>query len=313
MSGLFNKYFKKLYVKQWVTGLSTGDVTEIIRHKSFDQNIKWLPVNSIDHFYADPFLLRTAEGKLSMLYEDFCLDDFYGNLSVMTFDENLKPASQKILLDTKSHLSYPFIFKEKGRIYIFPEASHSGKLSCYEYDPVEQSLGFVQDILNLPLLDSSILKYLDKYWLFATVKGEYAHSQLHIFFSENLFGPYNPHPSNPVKNSPNGSRPAGNFIEVDGEIYRPSQNCENHYGESITINKIIVLDEKNFSEEPYMIIKINEKNLSKYSIHAIHTFNVQDDIIAVDGIKWIFSPVNKWRNYLRNRKYFKQNMDGQTD
>jgi hypothetical protein len=74
-----------------------------------------------------------------------------------------------------------------------------------------------------------------------------------------------------------------------------------------------VLDEKNFSEEPYMIIKINEKNLSKYSIHAIHTFNVQDDIIAVDGIKWIFSPVNKWRNYLRNRKYFKQNMDGQTD
>lgn len=302
MRGNLYKYFNKLFVKQWVIGIGNADIKQIIRSKSFNQNIKWLPVSALDHFHADPFLLRTDEGKLNILFEDFGLEEFYGKLSVMTIDENLNPVKEKVLLDTKSHLSYPFIFKEKNKIYVFPEASHSGKLSCYEYDQVNQSFTFVQEILNLPLLDSSILKLNDKYWLFGTLKGEFSHSKLYIFFSDNLFGPYVPHPENPVKSSANGSRPAGNFIEVDGVIYRPSQNCENIYGESITINKVDILDETHFSEEPYMDITIDKKNCGNTDIHAIHTINSIDNIITIDGIKWTFSPMYQWATYLRNRR-----------
>ena len=306
MNGFFSKITKRLYLKHWIIGLCHCNIEDVIRSKTFNQDIKWLKINSIDHYNADPFLLKTEDGSLNLFFEDFTLDDFYGKISVLKFDNAFNELNQKILLDTKSHLSYPFIFKENNKIYVFPEASHSGRLSCYEYDPLNQSLNFIKEIMSLPLLDSTILKQDNKYWLFGTLAGKYSNKKLYIYFSNNLLGPYTAHPGNPVKKSANSSRPAGNFIEVDGSIYRPSQNCENKYGESITINKINILDEFSFAEEYHMTISMNERKYFNEKIFTIHTLNVLDDIITVDGIKWTFSPKNQWKFFLRNRRYIQQ-------
>jgi hypothetical protein len=307
------KITDKLFVKQWVIGLCRGNIKDIIRTRSFAQDIKWLPLNLIDHFYADPFLLNTGNGEINILFEDFTLDDFYANISLLVLDENLKTVNKKILLDTKSHLSYPFIFRENSKTYVFPEAAHSGKLSCYEYIPENQSLSFVQHILNLPLLDSTILKFENRYWIFGVLKEKGAY-KLNVYFSHNLLGPYTSHPGNPLKQSLNGTRSAGNFIEVDGVIYRPTQNCETEYGESITINRIKILNESDVAEEPCMTININNKNRFLHGIHTIHTINESDNIIAVDGMKWIFSPWNQWKTYNRNKNYFKKiNSEDQTN
>jgi len=305
MSSFFLQLFDKLCFKHWVIGICRDNIKDIIRSKTFFQDIRWVTPDSIDHFNADPFLLKTKEGKLNIFYEDLAFDDQYGKIFMFTLDENLEISNRKILLDTKSHLSYPFIFQEKDKIYVFPEAAHSGKLSCYEYDPVNQSLEFILDIMNLPLLDSTIFNYNNKYWLWATINGEDSLRDLYLFFSDNLLGPYNPHPLNPVKKSLNGSRPAGNLFEVDGIIYRPSQNCEKEYGDSITINKISILNEQKFVEDLYMTISIDKKNLDIHKIHSIHTINILDEIIVVDGRKWTFSPYKQWKNYLMNRKQLK--------
>ena len=301
MSEFSSKLIDKLYVKQWQIGICRGNIKEIIRSKTFNPDINWLPLNSLDFFRADPFLLRTKDGIMNILFEDFVFDDFYGRIWVMKIDENFNKINEKILLDTKSHLSYPFIFEENNKVYLFPESSHSGRLSCYEYDPVNQSVNFIKEIMELPLLDSTIIKHNDKYWLFGTLNGTYRHSRLHIYFSDNLLGPYTPHPGNPVKSSSNGTRPAGNFFEIDGIIYRPSQNCEKKYGESITINRITELGEYHFSEEYHMKICIDKNNPYNDRVQTIHTLNIIDDIMVVDGIKWTFSPKNQWKNFLRNR------------
>ena len=301
MYKFLSKIIDKLYVKQWQIGYCRGDIKEIIRSKTFNPDIHWLPLNSLDFFRADPFLLRTKEGKLSMLFENFVFDDFYGKIWVMNLDENFKQLNEKILLDTKSHLSYPFTYEEDGKIYFFPESAHSGKLNCYEYDPVNQSLMFIKEIMDLPLLDSTIIKYKNKYWLFGTLNGKFRHMKLYIYYSDSLLGPYKSHPQNPVKCSLNGARPAGNFIEVDGVLYRPSQNCENQYGESMTVNRVEVLNELEFHEETHMTITINKDNPHNDKVLTIHTLNVLDDLMVVDGIKWTFSPKNQWKNFLRNR------------
>lgn len=313
MNSILTKYIEKLYYKHWVIGLCHADIKEIIRTRSFSQDIKWLSINSTDHFNADPFLFRGNDGSLNIFYEDLILDEQYGKIFLMTIDNSFTRFSTKLLLDTKSHLSYPFIFKEDNRIFVFPEASKSGRLTCYEYDQGTQSLSYLMEILHLPLLDSTILKYKSKYWLFGTINGKDSHNKLYVFFSDNLLGPYVGHPANPVKNSLNSSRPAGNFIEIDGGIYRPSQNCAESYGESLTINKVSRLDETNFAEEPYMIIKINGENLRKNNIHSIHTFNIVDDIIAVDGKKWTFSPLNQWKFHSINKKLIHQSEKSKTE
>jgi hypothetical protein len=301
MNRFFSKLIDKLYVKQWQIGICTGNIKDIIKSKTFNPHINWLPLDSLDYFHADPFILRSVDGNINIFFESFNFDDYYGKISLMKVDENFKQITSKVLLDTKSHLSYPFLFVEDNKTYMFPEAGHSGRLSCYEYDRENETVKFLKVIIDLPLLDSTVLKYNNKYWLFATMTGKDSNSKLYIYFSDNLLGPYTPHPCNPVKNAANGSRPAGDFIVIDGVIYRPSQNCANQYGESITINKVLVLDEQHFAEEPYMEICMNESNYLSDKILTVHTLNIIGDIIVVDGVRSTYSPKNQWKNFIRNR------------
>jgi hypothetical protein len=295
---ILHKIFNKLFVKIWTLGICQGNIQDVIRSKSLSYKINWLWKVSFDKFDADPFILNVKDGNYEIIYEDFSFSDDYANISLMTLDENFRQIKQKIVLDTKSHLSYPFVFKENDRIYIFPEAGKSGKLTCYEYDQKSESLHFLKDILEIPLLDSTIIKYNDKYWIFGLLYEKGKSDKLSIFHSYSLLGPYTPHQSNPVKKGTNSTRPAGNFIEVDGIIYRPSQNCKTEYGESITINKVIELSETIFIEEPYMNIVIGKKDNEKYRMQTIHTINGMDNIIVVDGAQWTFAPFHQFKRFI---------------
>ena len=301
MNKFLSKYIEKLYFKKWIIGIFQADIKDIISNKSFDPDIKWLPIKSIDTYYADPFLISSKDGNFKILLEDFSFEKNYGKISLMTLDARFKQVNLKLLLDTKSHLSYPFFYTENNRTYIFPEAGQSGKLSCYEYDPENETIHFVMDILNLPLRDSTIIKKDGKYWIFGTTSENDKDYKLYVFFSDNLLGPYVSHSGNPIKSGLDGNRPAGNFIVVDGIIYRPTQNCQTVYGESMTINKVIELNEHNVTEELYMTIKINKNNRFNFGMHTIHTINVMNDIIVVDGIKWTFSPIIQLQYFLKNR------------
>lgn len=290
---------------QWNIGISRGDIVQIIRDKKCNLSFKWMPLNDYSKSIADPFLFRSKEGLLNIIYEDFSMIDpnKYGTLKMFTLNEDFDIIATQKILDTQSHISYPFVFKENGTTYIIPESRKRNKVSSYEYNFDTNTLKNEKVLIdNCPLLDSSILKYHDKYWLFATLGDTlFDHSKLYIYYADNLHGPYTAHPKNPVKFSLKSSRPAGNFIMVDGEIYRPSQNCEIHYGESITINRITELSENEFSEEPYFTIK--PENNDKFN-SGVHTINCIEDIIVVDGIKMIFMPVTKLKNFLKKNSYF---------
>lgn len=301
-------YIKKLYFKQWILGLARGDIREMIRTRNLRQDFKWIQPPSADHFYADPFILKGSNDEILILFEDFLIDENYGNISLMTLDRNFNIIDIKVLLDTGSHLSFPFIFSEAGRFYVFPESVRSGKLSCYQFDPVKKTLLHTGDIMDARLYDPAILRFEDKYWLFGSVFERRRDYKLQIFVSESLTGPYLPHSGNPVRSGLDGIRAAGDFIEVDGDIFRPAQNCASEYGESMTLNRITALTEKRYSEEPYMTIKVSRKNLQENNIHNIHTLNFCDDLIVIDGMKWTFSLKEQWKNFRRNRRLYRQSV-----
>lgn len=296
-----SNFTNKLFFKKWIVGICQENIKDVIRNKTFNPDIRWLRIESFDKFHADPFLLRSKIGDLQILLEDYSFSDDYGKLSLMTLDEDFRLKGQKIVLDTRSHLSYPFIFIENNKTYVFPETAQKGKLSCYEYNYESESLEFLQDILCLPLRDSTILKHNNKYWIFGTMSDNGAEYKLDVYTSDRLLGPYTPHRANPIKSGLNGTRSAGNFIQIDGAVYRPSQNCLNNYGESITINKITKLDEISIEEEPYMTIELNSQQKCNHDVHSIHTINILDDLIVVDGEQWIFSPINQLKSFLKNR------------
>lgn len=295
--GLIKKYSNKLYLKQWGIGFLKANIADIIRNKKTDLSFEWMSLEDKTISRADPFIFKTDDGRVNILFESVSTYNLDGKISLMICNDSLDPVLEKVVLDTNNHLSYPYVFNENGKIYVFPESAFSGSLFCYEFDQVKKVFINKKEVAKLPLLDSTILKYDNRYWLFATFLGATFNSDLQIFYADNLLGPYTPHAGNPVKKAHNGARPAGNFIEVDGAIYRPAQNCSNYYGESITINKIKKLTTTEFEEEEYMLIEPNKNDEFNY---GIHTINAVDDLIIVDGQKGYFEPVRQLTRKLKN-------------
>lgn len=280
---------EKLYLKQWTIGICQDNINDILRNKNFDPNIHWLNLKSFDKFDADPFFLVLSDETIDIIFEEYSFNKNYGNLSIMSLDKNYEELNRIPVLDTQSHLSYPFVYKENNKIYVFPESKETGNLSCYEFVPGQKSLVFIKTIIDLPLVDSTIIKQNNKYYIFSTLSINDNEYHLYVFFSDSLLGPYIAHQNNPVKEGLNGTRSAGNFIREDGILYRPAQNCQEQYGKSITIYKIIELNEIKIVEEPYMEICINNKKNKR--INSIHTINIMDNIIVVDGENWSFRPI----------------------
>ena len=287
---------------QWSIGFCNADIRQVIKEKKSQLSFKWLPLANSSCSIADPFIFKDVDGKLNLLYEDFSMTNptNYGKIVLSVIDKDFSITSTKKVLDIKSHSSYPFIFTENGSTYIIPETSSVKKVSIFEYNFNTQSLTNEKVLLNnLPLLDSTIFKYNSKYWLFATLaENGFDHSHLHIYYSDSLSGNYQPHKNNPVKINLDGSRPAGNIIVIDNEIYRPAQNCSIHYGESISINRVTQLSENEFEEEFYF--KLFPDKSSTFNA-GVHTLNVVDDVIVIDGIKMLFKPWLKWKLFLQKK------------
>ncbi len=288
---------------QWSIGFSRGDIGQVIKDKNCSLQFKWLPLNDNAQSIADPFIFKDQQGNMHLLYEDFSMVDTsrYGKIIHAKVNADLSVSGQKELLDPGSHTSYPFVFAENGTTYIIPETSEQKNTFRYEFNFDQQTISNQQVMLGkLPLLDSTIFIHDGKYWLFATQSDpeEFEHSRLYIYFADSFSGPYNPHAKNPVKENMDGSRPAGNVIKVAGDVYRPSQNCSIHYGESLSINKILKLSETEFEEE--LSFKIKPDARSEYSA-GVHTINVVDDVIVIDGIKMKFAPVTKWTLFIKKK------------
>ena len=294
----FNQLYLKLCFQQWNIGISKYSIDELFLNKNIDSSFTWLSINSDFRFFADPFIFKSPEGNINLIYEDFDFITNYGKISMSSFTNKLKYLSTIELLDTKSHCSYPFVYFDKDKVRVIPEASKSGNVCCYDFNFNTNTLVNKIDIFKgQPLLDSTLLYFNSKYWLFSTKCGRNSNSQLYIYYADNFDGPYLEHKKNPFKNNLDGTRPAGNFIQYDGHIYRPTQNSSERYGKSISLNKISRLDEFDFIEELYF--KINPSLHSKFC-KGIHTINFLDGYLVIDGLKIVFSPLKKIKLHFNN-------------
>lgn len=296
---LLDAIIDKCYIKQWTYGLCHLKDRDVLADGIDGLNFHWAAAPKDTRFYADPFVFKTKHGEQVVIYEDYDNDDQYGKVSVDVLNADFSVKKQHTILDTGLHLSYPNVIHEHGKIYIMPESSKEGDLCCYEYDEVLHTLVNKKTIIpNSGLLDSTILFHNNKYWLFATKRGDDSNAGLYIYFSNTWDGNYQPHPQNPVKTNLKGSRPAGNFIIQNGEIFRPAQNSSDYYGKSIIIHKIEKLDEQQFEEKPYKELFPLQNTRFNF---AIHTINISDGVIVVDGLRKIFNPLAQMKIFLCKR------------
>ena len=237
-----------------------------------------------DRFYADPFLIE-HEGKHFVFFEEFIYKSKLAHISVGELKDNKLSNIQPIIEDN-FHLSYPFIFKDNDKWYLIPETRQNQCVSlyhCVKFPYQWQLDSIIMD--QVELLDATIHKQDDTYFLFANQyepKRNTSNEKLVVYFSENLRGPWQAHPMNPLTTDITNSRPAGKIFNQKNKLILPTQNCALRYGNALNFNEIEI------SKTYFSMEKIS--TLSPHWHHSnlgSHTWNSNNQSIIIDGHRYI--------------------------
>lgn len=268
VKSLFEKVRNRFFKPRWVLALVHANATPQQRKMLFASKGKE---------WADPFIL-SEKGDLFIFAEEI---DQAGKGRIVAIDPE-NPEKSVLLFDHDFHMSYPFVLRDKGGLYMIPESSANRSLTLYSSVNFPYHWEKQLDIFtDFPVVDATFIKFGTKWWMFANAK-EFAatfNEELHIFYAEELEGPWVPHQQNPVKNDARNTRPAGSMRIVGNKIQRPVQDCSWVYGQRMHWMEVEVLNESEFSER---IINTVEADWAKRVI-ATHTINSDDQFQVLDA------------------------------
>jgi hypothetical protein len=183
------------------------------------------------------------------------------------------------------HYSYPSLIFLNKKNYIFPEMSAHHKNFFYKLKG-KKLKNKTEYFKNFNVIDPTIFKIKNLYWMFVGKKGPRENKDLYLFYSNNLKN-WNEHKQNPIiKNRESNCRSAGSIISFKKNFFRPAQNCEKSYGKELKINLIQNLDKINFKEK--LLFTIRPKDIDKYS-DGIHHISIKDNLIVFDKKMYKYS------------------------
>ncbi len=277
---IINKLF---FIDKWNCGIANCGIENFLTLPN--QKINWLAsVSSLD-FRADPFGIISHDAKKHIFFEDYSYLKRKGEIIRAEIDDNFNILNKTSLLTKPYHLSYPYIFENDGENFMLVESYKAKKLELYK---ITKNLGLekVKDLLsNLEIVDPSIIKFNEIWWLFFNLNNE-GDGKLHLAYSDNLLGEWKMHPKNPIKDNISSARSAGKIFLHNGSLYRPAQNCQFNYGNSIVINKITTLDSQNYEEQAEIEIHPNQLGHYPDGLHNISPLG--KNLTLIDGKKKIF-------------------------
>jgi len=184
------------------------------------------------------------------------------------------------------HVAFPYTIEYDGHVYCVPESTQTRQISLYEIDGSPDRWRKISTLVSdCRCADPAIIQYSGEWWLFSTWGGKYAASNLFIWHSSSLLGPWVPHECNPISRDMRPSRSAGTPFVVDGVLYRPTQDCSRGYGSAVSINRVVELSSKRFVEERAIDVPPYS---SPYS-EGLHTMSSARDRTLLDGRHGIFS------------------------
>ena len=293
--GLLNK----AYYQTWNIGFVELSAEEIVSSADKHIEVHWVKHHYKDRFFADPFILSADDSVIKVLVEDYPYYDKRGVISLLVVDrKSYELLEKKEILKQPFHMSYPFIMrKTSGELWVAPEASQSGNLYYYTINSDTMLLENQHVLIPEPLLDSTIVEYAGKWWLFCTKRGENSNRDLFIYYSDKPEGPWIPHAKNPVVSNDSMARPAGYFVKSGDSLYRVIQKCDECYGEAVNVSKVITLTTTEFKEEFQKELRAQKDEYS----HCFHTLNGLGGLTVVDGVRKQFAPLRRVIYEIRNK------------
>jgi hypothetical protein len=201
--------------------------------------------------YADPFLWD--EGSRCLLFfEAYSVDGGKGRILAAEVGPKGLLTDPVVVLEEDHHLSYPFVFRWRERLFMIPESSENASIDLYECTKFPFEWRHRHSIMTgIRAVDSTVLLHDERLWLFTTIREHEEtsyHDNLHLFHADDPEGSWTPHPANPVKFDVRSSRSAGPILRDRNTLIRPAQDCGERYGSALSLNEIVSLSTQTYRE-----------------------------------------------------------------
>ncbi len=235
---------------------------------------------STNTYIADPFAIE-SNGSTFCFFEQYSEEDKKGKIASAQINSQ-SSLNLGIILEEDFHLSFPWIFEFKNRIFMCPESSSANDVRLYEATDFPLTWRFHSYIFrNISAVDSLIFEMNDRWWLFTNIdtsNSDDFNSELFAFHSDSpITSDWIPHTANPIKIGFEGGRNGGLF-KIGTETYRVGQQKEfDKYGTGFTIFRITDLQPNSFAEEEVWSSKVS---LDQFEFK--HHFVVSGDICFFD-------------------------------
>jgi hypothetical protein len=278
---------------EWAIGVYRGDSPFTL--KAPEPNRAVLTKTSVTdvpaEFVADPFMLQV--GRLwYMFFEVMREDKRNGEIGLATSNDGVQWQYEGIVLTEPYHLSYPYVFQWMGEYFMIPESYIAGAVRLYTAREFPSRWSFVTELLSGPyFVDSSLLRFDGKWWLFTDASANARHDTLRLFWAEDLTTGWVEHPLSPIiKSDPQIARPAGRLIMFNNRAFRFAQSCYPVYGSRVRAFEITRLTTTAYQEkeiEPTPILKASGSGWNRSGMHHIDAHFADGRWIAcVDGFTW---------------------------
>lgn len=196
-------------------------------------------------FVADPFMVN-ENGIWYMFFEVLNEKSSQGDIGLAVSSDGFNWEYKQIVLDESHHLSYPYVFKWDDDYYMIPESQEAYAVQLYKASDFPTKWVFVKNLIVGNYNDSSIFSYNERWWLFSSDRND----MLHLFWADDLLGPWIEHPKSPVVfRDGNIALSGGRVLLEKSKLFRFTQDCEPTYGNQIRAFEITELTRETYREK----------------------------------------------------------------
>lgn len=237
-----------------------------------------------DRFWADPFLVEHDHTPF-IFFEELVYAEAKGVIACIrqladgTYSEPIR------VLERDYHLSYPMVFQYAGEYYMIPETASNHSIELYRCAEFPHRWVFEKYLMqDVEAYDTTMVEYQQRWWMFVCMRQHDSCSPnetLYLFHADSpLSQSWQAHPQNPIVAQASCARPAGRIFELDGQLFRPSQDCAGTYGRGLNINLIQQLTTQAYQE----VVQAHCLPDGQLNISGMHTLNIGTQLVVSDAM-----------------------------
>ncbi|MGZ2410842.1 hypothetical protein ACUXST_000239 [Sphingomonas sp. F9_3S_D5_B_2] len=232
-------------------------------------------------FMADPFTIA-VDGVHYIFVEEFPYQGRKGVIAAYKLDGD-RPERIGVVLEEPYHLSFPFLFRHAGGIYMVPEGGAGRFVKLYKATNFPTEWAEVKVLMaDVPAVDTIVFEHEGRWWMFTSIQGDgpgLNNAELHAFHAADPLGEWTPHAANPIVMDAARGRNGGFVRQPDGTPCRVAQvSGFTFYGAGSAVYRIDELTPDTYRET---LVKQVEPNFfpdldGTHHIHSADGLTVYD-------------------------------------